>query len=122
MGAHPLNLLLRFFLELTAFGAVGIWGWKTGEGWMRYVLAFCTPLLLAVVWGTFAVPDDPSRSGAAPVVTPGLVRLFLELGIFTFACWALIQIGWIKWCWILAAILLFHYVISYDRIIWLLSR
>ena len=38
-----------------------------------------TPIIIAVVWGTFAVPDDPSRSGAAPIVVAGFVRLAIEL-------------------------------------------
>ena len=32
--------------------------------------------------GVFAVPDDPSRSGSAPIAVPGLARLTLEAAVF----------------------------------------
>ena len=82
MGSHPANLILRFLLEIMALISLGIWGWKQSESWFRLVLAICIPVVLAVIWGTFAVPNDPSRSGFAPVITSGFIRLMIELGIF----------------------------------------
>lgn len=79
MGSHPLNLLVRFLLELAALGAFGYWGWQQAEGALAYLLAIGLPVLTAVLWVTFAVPEDPSRSGHAPVPVPGLLRLLLEL-------------------------------------------
>ena len=67
MGSHPINLALRFLLELSALFAMGVWGWRYSEGWLRFVLALSIPIIAAVLWGTFAVPDDPSRSGGAPI-------------------------------------------------------
>ena len=67
MGSNPLNLLIRFLLELTALIALGFWGWRNGEGAFRYALAIIIPVIIAADWGTFAVPDDPSRSGSAPI-------------------------------------------------------
>lgn len=122
MGSHPLNLVLRFLLELSALTSLGIWGWKQDEGWLRFILAFGIPIILAVIWGSFAVPNDPSRSGNTLVVTPGIVRLIIELGIFAFAVWALYDMGNIRLCWTLAIIVALHYIVSYDRIIWLLSN
>ncbi len=89
MGSNPLNLAFRFLLEIAALAAMTYWGWTQHDGIWRIVFAVGVPLLAAVLWGTFAVPDDPSRSGKAPVPVPGIVRLLLELAIFTFAIWAL---------------------------------
>ncbi len=122
MGSNPVNLAIRFALEVAALISVGIWGYRQGEGWVRIVLAIGIPLVLTVIWGVFAVPDDPSRSGTAPVVTPGIIRLFIELGIFALATWALQDLGNTRLSLILGIVVTVHYVISYDRILWLLSH
>jgi hypothetical protein len=122
MGSHPINLALRFLLEMVALLSVGMWGWKQSDGWLRFVLMIGIPVVLAAIWGTFAVPDDPSRSGHAPVVTPGAVRLVIELGIFAFATWSLYDIGLLKWSMALGIVVVLHYAASYDRIIWLLAH
>ena len=75
-----------------------------------------------IIWGTFAVPNDPSRSGEAPVVTSGIIRLAIEIGIFVFAIWALIECEYFKPALILCLALIVHYIVSYDRIIWLISQ
>ena len=82
MGSHPANLILRFLLEIIALISLGIWSWKQSESWFRLVLAIGIPIIAAIIWGIFAVPNDPSRSGAAPVVTAGFIRLIIEFGIF----------------------------------------
>jgi hypothetical protein len=69
--------------------------------------------------GTFRVDNDP---GKAPVRVPGVVRLALELAYFAFAVWALFDAGATTAGWILGAAVFVHYLISYDRIIWLLKR
>ena len=83
MGSHPANLAFRFVLEITALVGIGILGWSSVEGWVRGLLAVALPLIAAAVWGTFAVPEDPSRSGSAPVPIRGWVRLILESVIFS---------------------------------------
>lgn len=122
MGAHPLNLALRFVLEMVAFTAIAYWGWKQSDHWMRYALAIGLPVLMAIIWGIFNVPGDPSRSGSAPIITPGFIRLIIELGIFAFAAWGLKDAGWHKSCMLLGIFVLFHYVVSYDRVLWLLKQ
>ncbi len=122
MGGHPINLAARFFLELAALGAMGYWGWAIGSGPWRFVLAIGAPLIGAVLWGTFAVPDDPSRSGRAPVAVPGLVRLALEWAIFGFATWALYRAGQPRLSLIFGLLVVIHYVLSYDRMAWLGRR
>ncbi len=122
MGSNPLNLAFRFLLEIAAFVAMAYWGWLQHDGVWRVVFAAGAPLLAAVVWGTFAVPDDPSRSGKAPVPVPGIVRLLLELAIFGFAVWALYDAGQTTIALIYGLLVLFHYLVSYDRIAWLLRQ
>ena len=122
MGSHPLNLAVRFLLEIFALISVSMWGWKQYDGWLQYVLAFGMPVLLAAIWGTFAVPDDPSRSGKTLIVTSGILRLAIELGIFSFATWSLYDIGFISISIVFGSIVLAHYIVSYDRIKWLISH
>jgi hypothetical protein len=122
MGSHPLNLAIRFLLELSALLAMGVWGWRQSEGWFSLLLALSVPIIAAVVWGTFAVPNDPSRSGAAPIPVPGILRLTIELAYFVFAAWALYDLGFKGLSWTLGIIVAFHYIISYDRILWLIAR
>lgn len=122
MGSHPLNLALRFLLELSALAALSSWGWRHSDNWTRYLLSVGIPLLFAVIWGTFAVPEDPSRSGTAPIVVSGLIRLCLEILFFTLASLALFDLGYSNLWWILGATVILHYLVSYDRILWLLAR
>ncbi|EAQ99690.1 YrdB family protein [Maribacter sp. HTCC2170] len=122
MGSHPINLIFRFILELCALTAIGIWGWHQSHGLLRFVLAISIPIIFAAIWGVFAVPDDPSRSRTAPVIVSGIVRLTIELGIFTIAIWALQDACFIKLSWIFGIIVALHYFISYDRIAWLIKH
>jgi hypothetical protein len=122
MGSHPINLAIRFLLELSALLAMGVWGWQQREGWLRYVLALGIPLMAALLWGICAVPRDPSRSGKAPIAVPGLIRLMLELAIFAFAAWALYASSSVALSWILGIAVAIHYLISYDRIRWLIEQ
>lgn len=109
-------------LELIALAAMGLWAWKQSDNWMRFVLVLGVPIIAAAIWGTFAVPDDPSRSGAAPIVVSGIVRLAIEFAFFGFAVWIFYDLGYLRFSWILGIVITLHYVISYDRILWLLRR
>ena len=122
MGSHPLNLVLRFLLEIAALVAIGYWGFSQHAGIWRFVIGLGGPLIAAVLWGTFAVPDDPSRSGRAPVPVPGVVRLAFELAVFAFAAWALYDVGRPVLGLILAVVVIVHYLLSYDRITWLVRQ
>ena len=122
MGSHPANLVLRFFLEVTALLSVGFWGWNQTQGWTSLYLAIGLPVLMATIWGVFAVPNDPSRSGKAPVPVPGIIRLIFELGIFAFAVYCVLELGWILTAIAFGTIIFVHYLISYRRVIWLISN
>ena len=122
MGSHPVNLAFRLLLELAAYFALGYWGWTQHEGIWRFVWGIGLILVAAVIWGTFAVPDDPSRSGKAPVPVPGAVRLLIELAFFAAGAWAFIAADRPVWGIALAILTIIHYALSYDRIRWLLAR
>ena len=122
MGSHPVNLVFRFLLEVVALISFGVWGWTQADGWVRILLAAGLPILMAVIWGVFAVPKDPSRSGNAPIITPGIVRLVLELGFFAFATWCFMDLAFTRISIIFGASVFLHYILSYDRIKWLLSN
>ncbi len=99
--------------------AVGYWGWTQHAGLERILLAFGLPLVFAVLWAVFSTPGDrPS----APVPVSGFVRLLLEALLFGVAVWALYAAGRGGWAVVLLALLLAHYALSYDRILWLLHH
>lgn len=119
---NTLNLTLRFLLEVGALLSMGMWGWQQATGGWRYALATLVPVVAMGLWTTFAVPGDPSRSGNAPVVIPGYLRLFYEAIFFGFASWTLWQTKGAIWGGGFATVVLFHYVVSYERVTWLLQQ
>ena len=121
MGSHPANLVFRFALELAALAAMAMWGWRQGHGSLRYVIVIGVLVLAAAIWGIFAVPHDPSRSGSAPVPISGMLRLGIEGVFFAFAVCGLYAIGKRDVSAVLALAVLAHYAISYDRVAWLLK-
>ena len=122
MSRNPINLFVRFMLEVTAIVTFGIWGYGLSDQWTRFLLAGLFPLMFAGLWGVFAVPNDPSRSGKTVIPTPGAIRLALELILFASATWMLIGLGKPLLGWLFGGVVLMHYVISYDRIAWLLRQ
>jgi len=122
MGYHPLNLVYRFIHEVCDLMDLGFWGLNQTDNSLKFVLAIGLPIMLAVIWGVFAVPNDKSRSGKAPVPIPGILRLALELGIFATATWALYNLGYSKLYIGFGVAVVFHYILSYDRIAWLLTK
>lgn len=113
MNDHPVNLGVRFLLEIVAVVVLSMWGWKMG-GAARYVLAIGTPLVAMAVWAVFRVPGDP---GNAPVAVSGLVRLLIEALIFGGAIAALFAMEYKPYAWTLLVVVVVHYAVSYDRVI-----
>ncbi len=113
MANHPVNLALRFLLELGALAALGVWGWHAVPGGLRYLLALLAPALAAVIWGVFRVPGDP---GPAPVATPGPLRLAIEIAFFGLATFGLATANFVTLAWVLGGTALAHYLASYDRV------
>lgn len=122
MGSNPINLAFRFILEIAALFALGYWGWTQHDGYWRFVWTIGLIVLAAVIWGTFNVPDDPGRSGKAPVPVPGAVRLVIELAFFAAGTWAFFAAQRPLWCLALGILTVIHYALSYDRIMWLLKK
>jgi hypothetical protein len=121
-SSHPLVLSGRFILELLSLYALGRFGFQLSQGPARYAWAIGLPLFAALLWGTFAVPGDPSRSGKAPVPISGTLRLLLELTFFGSAGWALFASGAHSAGWLLIAGVLLLHLLSLDRLTWLLRR
>lgn len=123
MSQHPVNLAVRFLLEIAAVSALAFWGWGWG-GWYRWPLAIAIAVAAMAVWSMFRTPGD-GVSGPGLVATPGPVRLILELGLFALAVAALLtahaneRAAW--FALILGIATVVHYALSWDRIVWLLT-
>ena len=112
MNTNPINLTVRFLLELVMLFVLCLWGWHVGNDWMRYAYAILFPVAAATVWGVFRIQNDPKP---APVETPGIIRLTLELWLFTLTVFGLRSLGYPTISWLIAAIVVIHYLVSYDR-------
>jgi hypothetical protein len=120
MANNPINLALRFVLELYALYAMGYWSWHRFDGWMRILLVILVPLIAAFVWGAFRVPSESPR-GHASVPVPGIVRLLIEVCFFGFAIWGWFDVAATLAATVFGITLLIHYALSYDRLSTLLS-
>ena len=116
------NLGLRFLLEMAAIAGFASLAWSMTSGLWRYGAIAGGVMIVVVLWTVFNVPDDPSRSGAAPVAIPGLVRLILELAILLGGALAFHLAGRSEVGMALAGLIAIHYALSWDRIAWLLER
>jgi len=119
MGKHPINLALRFVLELIVLFASASWAWKLANSILLTVIA---PVSIAVIWGVFNVKGDPSRSGKAVVEVPGIIRLIIEFLIFGAGTWFLYQSNYKIQAWLFLVVVILHYILSLDRIKWLIKK
>ncbi|MFW9845221.1 MAG: YrdB family protein [Candidatus Thorarchaeota archaeon] len=115
------NDVLRFVLELWVLVAFGYWGLNQDYGLFNYVLMLILPIAVAALWGIFAVPNDPSRSGGAPVPVSGGVRLVLEFLILGSACLAMYVGGLLYPSLVFGFLVIVHYVLAHERVRWLLG-
>jgi hypothetical protein len=76
------NLMLKFLLELAALVAFALWGASVADGAAAVVLAIALPLVVAVLWGTFAAPKARRR-------LPLRLRAPFELTVFALGALAL---------------------------------
>jgi hypothetical protein len=114
---HGKNLVLRFVLELACLLGIAVAGWQVTPA-----LGVALSVTAAAAWGVFAVPDDPSRSGNAPVPVHGWARLLVEIAVFVGGAVAWFVAG----RWIVAvtigALLVLHHVDALPRLRWLLQQ
>jgi hypothetical protein len=118
MNTNPVNLAVRFLLEIVMLIAFACWGWHSTTGWFRYIAAAGLPVIAATLWGVFRIPNDPKP---APVAIPGIVRLLLEWVLFGLAAWALHDLGYTKSAIVMVVVVVLHYIVSYDRT-WVMLR
>ncbi|MBC7304692.1 MAG: YrdB family protein [Nocardia sp.] len=121
MSLNPALLAVRFLLELIAIASFGVLGWRAFDSPWRYLLVVVLPVAAALLWATFAVPDDPSRGGGAPVPVPGPVRLGIEFAVLFGGAAALWGAALPRMALISAAVLVGYHLVAYDRIRWLLT-
>ena len=123
MSKNPVNLAVRFLLELAAIFSFGKWGYSlAGSKGISVLTAIGMVVLFALLWGIFAVRNDPSRSGKTVIPIPGSVRLAMELALFGAAAWMLVEMGFKTSAWIFLAVVVVHYAFSWDRVGWLLKQ
>jgi hypothetical protein len=113
MSNHPLNLVLRFALELAALLAMGYALWSQNTGMLQPLLGIGVPVLAAGLWGVFRYPNDPR---VPPVEVSGAVRLLLEALFFSTAVGLLVMVNALTAAALLGGLVVFHYLLSYDRI------
>lgn len=122
MKLNQINLFIRFLLEICLLTLLFLWGLELSNQWYRYLFATSFVLIIASIWGIFAVKNDPSRSGNTVIETPGYIRLILELVIFAFGIFILYDLEFTSLSIFFLLIVITHYLISYKRIIWLLKN
>ncbi|WP_035851473.1 YrdB family protein [Kitasatospora azatica] len=122
MGFQPAGLAIRFLLELSALASFGYWAWESWPSSLRWVGVVAAPLLAAVLWGVFATPGDPSRSGGTVIATPGALRLVLELAVFFGAAYAVYSTGARTAGIALVVVLVIYHLAAIDRVMWLLRH
>ena len=118
----PWQLGLRFALEITSL--VGLWAGSgaIAPAFVRGWLPIALPIIALALWTTFAVRDDPSRSGRAPFPVPGWLRLVLELAVFGGGAVGLAVAQW----WIAFGLFCIasgvHHFGSRGRLAWLIRQ
>ena len=115
------NLALRFALEVAALTGLAAAAWRLGPGAVRWIGVVLVPVTAAVAWGVFNVLDDPSRSGAAPVEVNGWIRLGLELAILGGGAVAVGFATGPALGAVFGLAIVGHYLVSLDRIEWLVQ-
>jgi hypothetical protein len=122
LANNDADVAVRFLLELVSLACVTLWAWRRVPSPWRWAVVVVLPVAVGWAWGTFTVPDDPSRSGESDIHTPHPVWLLLELAVFFGAVAALHFAGLRRAArWVLAVMVAYQ-ILAYDRVGWLLSH
>lgn len=92
----PLNLVLRFVLELCALLALAYTGLHATPAPIRVVLGVAFPAVAALLWSLFVAPKSALRA-------PPMVRYAAEALVFGGAVFGLSWVGETLWAAVLAA-------------------
>ena len=86
-GIKLIYIGIRFLLELSILAILGYWGFRTGgQTLTKVLLGVGSPILFALIWGTFLAPKSSMR-----LQEPWL--FLVELVLFGLAAWALYSTG-----------------------------
>lgn len=116
------NLGFRLLLEIGLLAGIVVASVQNYDGATVWIASIIGVTVAASLWGVFAVPNDPSRSGKTVVATPGVVRLVIELALFALVT------AWLATAesYVFAALLgggaIVHYAAWPARIRWLLAH
>lgn len=113
MSNHPLNLAVRFLLELALLAIYFYWPLQYFNGAKGILLCILLPVCGAALWAIFKVPGD---AGSPVVAIPGWLRLLLEATLFALAFYMLFSLDQDNLARIFLVITILHYAVSYDRI------
>jgi hypothetical protein len=114
------NFGLHFLLEIFAFVAIGYRGFNSYINTENRILfGIGLPLILAIIWGVFRVPNEP---GPAIVAIPGWSRIFLEWSVFSLAIWCLANTGQSSLAWIFAFLVVANYGFMFDWVLSMIAR
>lgn len=120
MGFHPANLGFRFILEILSLIGVFRLGLNLGDGGLAWVYGFGFTVAAMVLWATFRVPGDKSAKGDAPFAVTGKTRILIEVAVFGAGTYGWFVSGprWLAWSYTVGVAI--HFILSYDRLGWLL--
>ncbi|SDL00586.1 YrdB family protein [Streptomyces indicus] len=121
LANNDVMLAIRFLLEVVSLLCLAIWSWRKVPTPWRWLVVVALPVAAGWAWGSFTVPDDPSK-GETDIRTPGPLRLLLELAVFFGAVAALHHAELRRAARWLLAVMVAYQVLAYDRIGWLLSH
>lgn len=116
------NLGFRLLLEVAMLAGIVVASVLNYDGATAWIAAVVGLVVAVTLWGVFAVPDDPSRSGKTVVATPGPVRLLLEIALFAAVVVWLVAAESYVFAALLGAGVLVHYLSWPARTRWLLAH
>jgi hypothetical protein len=119
MHFRPIDLALRAALEIAAAVGLLLGGLTLVGGPVGWLVALALPIGAAVLWATFRVPGDP---GPAPSPVPGSARLALELVLLGTGALGWLLAGWPIVGFLVGALIVAHYLMTAERVRWLVER